>query len=354
MGFMAGYAAKANKARFMTILADTATRGSHAWGVAWLDPKGRLRMYKENGDVGQCLERAWRIVKDARMFIFHTRWATHGAKDGLNNHPHSIDGGWLIHNGVVGNYRQLCQRDDIGLISQCDSEVICRLAEVSTGRLPDRMKDAIDQTTGNLAIAAIWHKPETLVIAKRGNPLSVGRDDCGLWFSSNGVGLETFQKVRDDRLLEYRYKVGLPMVYRKRDLQPYLRPLYSPSVRFDPSGVEITETTGASCQTDMFDRPRQLTGQNNYVPGMVKGKRKKNRNKYQHRQPNSQPYTSTVIRPNRVASDEDKSMTMDEWLERQRERDAIVAEKSLNFQNRKNRPAQELTYEPLPTEEVVF
>jgi hypothetical protein len=182
----------------------------------------------------------------------------------------------------------------------------------------------------------------------------VGRDDCGLWFSSNGVGLETFQKVRDDRLLEYRYKVGLPMVYRKRDLQPYLRPLYSPSVRFDPSGVEITETTGASCQTDMFDRPRQLTGQNNYVPGMVKGKRKKNRNKYQHRQPNSQPYTSTVIRPNRVASDEDKSMTMDEWLERQRERDAIVAEKSLNFQNRKNRPAQELTYEPLPTEEVVF
>jgi len=344
MGFMAGYAAKANKARFMTILADTATRGSHAWGVAWLDPKGRLRMYKENGDVSQCLERAWRIVKDARMFIFHTRWATHGAKDGLNNHPHSIDGGWLIHNGVVGNYRQLCQRDDIGLISQCDSEVICRLAEVSTGRLPDRMKDAIDQTTGNLAIAAIWHKPETLVIAKRGNPLSVGRDDCGLWFSSNGVGLETFQKVRDDRLLEYRYKVGLPMVYRKRDLQPYLRPLYSPSVR----------TTTATCQTDMFDRPRQLTGQNNYVPGMVKGKKKKNRNKYQHRQPNNQSYTTTVIRPNRVASEEDKSMTMDEWLERQRERDAIVAEKSLNFQNRKNRPAQELTYEPLPTEEVVF
>jgi len=340
LGFMSGYAGKASKETFMAVAADTATRGPQAWGVAWVDVKGRLRCYKENGDIRNCLKRAWKLVENARVFILHTRWATHGEKNNLNNHPHYIDGGWLIHNGVVGNYQELAQRPDIGLLSDCDSEILCRLGEINPGRLPDRMKQAVDMTTGNLAIACLWHKPDTMVLARRGNPLHVGRDETGLWFSSNGVGFPSVA-FKANTLIEYRYKGGLPMVYRKRQLAEGRVAQYHGFQRFDPSGRAIGREERVETAAALHD---SLMSGTNWA-GMPVLKKKKNRNKYQHRQPQTnvaKSYTTTVIRPNRIVEeDEDKTVSMDEWLERQRERDAIVHENA-------NR---ELTYERLSESE---
>lgn len=297
------------KSTFMKVLDDTAIRGPQAWGVAWVDTKGRLRCYKSPGDVRKVRNTAWELVKNAQAFIFHTRWATHGVLDNLNNHPHSVDGGWLIHNGVVGNYRELAQATPgIGLISDCDSEIICRLAEQASGRLPDRMAAAIDQTTGNCAVAALWHKPETLVIAKRGNPLSVGRLDDGLWFSSTGVGIETAEPMKQNQLIEYRYKAGLPMVYRKRTLAEGRTARYGSGARFDPSGRVMSGTDFNRTQTSWQKKPE---------------------------------YRTTVIRPNRRTDDDDliNGMTLDEWVA-QEERRAMEQEQ-----------AADLVYEPVEIEQ---
>lgn len=220
MGYISGCQGKPDRDTFMRVAEDTAKRGHHAWGLAWIDKNERLRVYKRNGTILKNLPLAWSMASESLAFILHTRYATHGALDSSNNHPHPVDGGWMIHNGVVQNYRDLLSHTPgLHLLSECDSEVIGRLAEMAKGRLPDRFKTAIDSTSGNLAIAALWHRhnPACVVLARRGNPLHVGREEDGIWFSSNGVGFHS-ESMKLNTLLEYRYKAGIPLIYRKRSL----------------------------------------------------------------------------------------------------------------------------------------
>lgn len=275
MGFVSGFGGKPDRHTFEKVLADTVTRGTHAWGIAAVDRRGVLHMYKRNGSALKDIDRVWEYAKESTAFILHTRWATHGEKNGLNNHPHSVDGGWLIHNGVVRNYQDL-KAQTRGCISECDSEIICRLAEQAPGRLPDRMQAAINRTHGNLAIAALWRKPTCLVIARRGNPLSVGRMSDGLWFSSNGLGFAS-EPVRQDTLIEYRIKAGLAVAYRKRKLDPAGD--YRRGTMYDPSGRAIGHT---SSRDSIYQQ--QLR---NHQPMLF-----------------NPPKPNPVIRPNRITEDD--------------------------------------------------
>lgn len=286
-GFMAGYG-KAKKETFDEVAANTATRGNHAWGVAWIDENDRLRHYKQDGDIRNSLPRAWGLVKKATTFIAHCRWSTHGHGN-LNNHPHAIDGGWLIHNGVVKNYDALKAKYRMNLMTQCDTEVFCRMAEAAKGRLPDRMKQAIDFTSGNCVIAALWRHPTCLILARRGNPLSVGRDNNGLWFSSLGVGIQDAASVKHDTLLEYRYKAGLPMVYRKRHLDSSSNVVYARGAKFDPSGREIVQT---------------YSGNSGLMSGTDFARRKSAEAEAAERHRGVPKLSTKVIRPNRVTDDE--------------------------------------------------
>jgi glucosamine--fructose-6-phosphate aminotransferase (isomerizing) len=119
--------------------------------------------------------------------VGHTRWATHGAPNDVNAHPHvaSTDGRpgrvALVHNGIIENFAELRSRleaDDHTLVSETDTEVAAQLLELqlqSGADLTASMQRVCQQLEGAFTLVAVdAHDPERVVAARRSSPLVVG------------------------------------------------------------------------------------------------------------------------------------------------------------------------------------
>ena len=176
-------------ARLRRIAAQTQLRGHHAFGLAWLDAKGRIHTFKRPGPATANLGDLDRC-RGALVVIGHCRWATHGApEDNRNNHPHPAGRGWLVHNGVVLNYASLMRRFRLVPQTECDSEVLGLLMARFPGALALRAAKAAEVAEGRLAILGLWGNPARLLMVRNGNPLCFGEAAGGFYFGSLPGGL---------------------------------------------------------------------------------------------------------------------------------------------------------------------
>ena len=114
--------------------------------------------------------------------IAHTRWATHGAPNQENAHPHLDCHSEIavVHNGIIENYVSLKAeliQEGHKFVSQTDTEVIVHLVEkfFNGTNLEEAVRRTISRLEGSFAIGVISSKePETLIGARMGSPLIVG------------------------------------------------------------------------------------------------------------------------------------------------------------------------------------
>lgn len=189
-GFVAKGRGRLDLRQLQAIAAATEARGPDAFGFAWIDAAGRLKMYKQTGPVSRSLD-ALAMAADARLLIGHCRFATHGtAANNLNNHPHPVDGGWLVHNGVIHRHRAIARAWGLAPVTECDSETLGLLIEQLDGSLVERTIAAAQLCkSGPLALLALWRSPAQLVAVKSGNPLHRAETRSGTYLASLAAGM---------------------------------------------------------------------------------------------------------------------------------------------------------------------
>ena len=120
--------------------------------------------------------------------IGHTRWATHGAPNDVNAHPHLGFGRRvaLVHNGIIENFAELRARieadsEQLGLVSETDTEVAAQLLELQLASDVDltvAMQRVCVQLDGAFTLVAVDAlDPTRVVAARRNSPLVVGLGD---------------------------------------------------------------------------------------------------------------------------------------------------------------------------------
>ena len=204
-GFIANDGHQVNLKRLEAIAVATQRRGPHAFGFAWIDQRGRLRMYKQTGRISDHLG-LLAMAADARMIVGHCRWATQGdPANNLNNHPHAADGGWIVHNGVIRDYQELCDHHDLAMNTDCDSEVLGLMVERFEGTLAQRCAEAVGQVDSPAVLLGLWSKPARMIAVRSGNPLMMGTAETGIYLGSLRQGLPADAKeVADGTTLEFR------------------------------------------------------------------------------------------------------------------------------------------------------
>ncbi|MDP3732442.1 MAG: glutamine--fructose-6-phosphate transaminase (isomerizing) [Candidatus Omnitrophota bacterium] len=159
-------------------------RGYDSCGiVTYLEAKDSLSLRKLPGKVKDLEKLLVNKPLTGHLGIAHCRWATHGAPNQVNAHPHSDCKGEiaLVHNGIIENHAKLKTeliKEGHKFSSQTDTEVIVHLVEKfyrNSIPLEEAVRKALAKLEGSFAIAVVSQKePRKLVGARLGSPLIVG------------------------------------------------------------------------------------------------------------------------------------------------------------------------------------
>jgi len=128
--------------------------------------------------------------------IGHTRWATHGAPNVINAHPHHTDTVAVVHNGIIENFKELrheLESEGVVFSSDTDTEVIPQLLTryIKQGNTPqEAMWHLLPRLEGAFALGIIFVGHDNLLIAvKKGSPLAIGYGKGEMYLGSDAYAL---------------------------------------------------------------------------------------------------------------------------------------------------------------------
>ena len=171
-------------------------RGYDSAGIATLSG-GIINEIKSEGRVDN-LEKNIAIKNMlGSVGIGHVRWATHGAPNTINAHPHSSENVSIVHNGIIENSTMLKKyliNKGHKFKSQTDTEVIVHLITeyLKANNLKDSIIKMIKKLHGSFALGIIYKDmPDLIIGARRGSPLAVGYGPNENYLGSDSYALKS-------------------------------------------------------------------------------------------------------------------------------------------------------------------
>ena len=173
-------------------LAKLEYRGYDSAGIAVYDgenilmkkAKGRLKILSDLTHEG--------ALVPGKMGIGHTRWATHGAPNDINAHPHYSEDESIaiVHNGIIENYLKIKEKlvaKGYHFQSETDTEVVAQyLSYLYKGDPVEAITKLMHRVEGSYAFGIIFKdRPEELFAVRKDSPLIVGIEEKGNLIASD-------------------------------------------------------------------------------------------------------------------------------------------------------------------------
>lgn len=155
-------------------------RGYDSAGIITISEDNQPTLLRAKGKIANLEEKLVANKREDNIGIGHTRWATHGEPSETNAHPHQAGDIFLVHNGIIENYKELkAQLTHHEFKSETDSEVLAALINsfYHDGKYPlvSAVVQALKLVQGTYGIAVVSTKnPEEIIVARSGSPLVIG------------------------------------------------------------------------------------------------------------------------------------------------------------------------------------
>ncbi len=179
-------------------------RGYDSAGLAIYDGEA-IRMEKASGKIANLTEKTKDGARTPGVLgLGHTRWATHGAPNDVNAHPHlSRDDLFaVVHNGIIENFaplREELKAAGFQFHSDTDTEVVAHLLafyyERTNGDLKSCIMHTIARLEGSYVLGILCAKqPDRLYAVRENGPLIVGLGVGENYFASDVTALISYTK----------------------------------------------------------------------------------------------------------------------------------------------------------------
>ena len=201
-------------------------RGYDSSGIAIHHGKNGIDVTRSVGGVSELVDALGKKVtdKESTIAIGHTRWATHGAPEERNAHPHLSNDGTigLVHNGIIENYETLktkLEKEGYTFHSDTDTEVLVNWIEYIRNEckcsLEDAVRISLKEVVGAYAILVIESGSDKMVTARKSSPMAIGIGEDYFVVASDATPIVEYTKdivYVEDNQIGVITKDGLNMV----------------------------------------------------------------------------------------------------------------------------------------------